>query len=617
MLRRLALTCLLLSVFATTLSVAHDKNDNWIQVTSPHFTVVTNANEKQGRRVADQFERMRFMFHKLFPKMKVDSSTPIIVLAIKDEKDFRALEPEAYLAKGSLKLGGLFLRTADKNYVLMRLDAEGDHPYSVVYHEYTHLLTSKSADFMPLWLNEGLAEFYQNTDIREKDVWLGEPDAQSVYLLRQSQWLPLPVLFSVDHNSPYYHEENKGSIFYAESWAVVHYLEVNDFLKKTERITTYLNLVAQKVDPQTAATTAFGDLKQLETAVATYVRQGDLSFFKMATPTEVDDSTFKAQPLSETQSEAVRADFLAYNERTKDAQMLLDHVLQAEANNVSAHETEGFIEFKQGHIEEAKKWYAQAVALDSQSYLAHYYFAAMSMNEMGEASDQDKVEQSLRTAIKLNPDFAPAYDRLAVFLATHSKSFDEAHMMGLTAVSLAPTEVAYRLNVAHVLMLMNQSRNAIAVLQTAQKLASNPRDSSMVESALLRMQEYVAAQGQMTQQAASTGAVSAESHGGLAPPRLVKRAEFVGKGPHRFVVGVLKSVHCDNPALLLTVAASGKELALRGDDYFKIHFTTLGFQPSGELNPCSDLENRPAKVEYVESANSSDAPQLISVELHK
>jgi tetratricopeptide (TPR) repeat protein len=607
---------LVAALLAATFASARDKNDNWIQVTSPHFVVVTNANEKQGRRVADQFERMRFVFHKLFPKMKVDSSAPIIVLAIKDEKDFRALEPEAYLAKGSLKLGGLFLRTADKNYVLMRLDAEGDHPYSVVYHEYTHLLTSKS-EFMPLWLNEGLAQFYQNTDIHEKDVWLGEPSSESLYVLRQGQWLPLPVLFTVDHNSPYYHEENKGSIFYAESWAVVHYLEVNDFLKKTERIGTYLTLLSQNVDPQTAATKAFGDLKALETAVASYVRQGGLSFFKMPTSTEVDDSSFKVQALTGAQSDAVRADFLAYNERTKDAQVLLDRVLHEEPNNVSAHETKGFIEFKQGHIEEAKKWYARAVELDSQSYLAHYYFAAMSMNERGDTAEQEKVEQSLRTAIKLNPDFAPSFDRLAVFLASHNKSLDEAHMMELTAVSLDPANIAYRLNVAHVLMLMNQPKNAIQVLQSAQKLASNSSDSAMVDSALMRAQEYTERPSQVADERGSTGAVSVERHDGSPQPRLVKRSEFVGKGPHRFVVGVLKGVHCENPALLLSVSASGKDLALRGDDYFKIRFSTLGFQPAGDLNPCSDLENRPAKVEYVESANPSQAAQLISVELHK
>ena len=313
----------------------------------------------------------------------------------------------------------------------------------------------------------------------------------------------------------------------------------------------------------------------------------------------------------------MRADFLAYNERTKDAQLLLDRVLHEEPNNVSAHETKGFIEFKQGHIEEAKKWYARAVELDSQSYLAHYYFAAMSMTERGDTAEQEKVEQSLRTAIKLNPEFAPSFDRLAVFLASHNKSLDEAHMMGLTAVSLDPANIAYRLNVAHVLMLMNQPKNAIQVLQSAQKLASNSSDSAMVDSALMRAQEYTERPSQVADERGSTGSLSVERHDGSPQPRLVKRSEFVGKGPHRFVVGVLKGVHCENPALLLNVSASGKELALRGDDYFKIRFSTLGFQPAGDLNPCSDLENRPAKVEYVESANPSQAAQLISVELHK
>ena len=182
---------LLLPILAAALAPARDKAETWTELRSPHFVVVTNANEKQGRRVADQFERMRSVFQAAFPTLQIDPGSPIIVLAIKDEKDFKALEPQDYLAKGSVKLGGLFLRAPDKNYVLMRLDAEGDHPYAVVYHEYTHLLLSKSADWMPLWLNEGLAEFYQNSDIHEKDVSLGEPSADNLALLKQSKLLPL------------------------------------------------------------------------------------------------------------------------------------------------------------------------------------------------------------------------------------------------------------------------------------------------------------------------------------------------------------------------------------------------------------------------------------------
>lgn len=618
MFRRVLFVCLLVS--ATALAFPRDKSESWIQVSSPHFIVTTNGNEKQGRRVADQFERMRSVFHVAFPNLKIDPDMPIVVLAIKDDKDFRALEPQDYLAKGSLKLGGLFMRAPDKNYVLMRLDAEGPHPYAVVYHEYTHLLTSKLSEFLPLWLNEGLAEFYQNTDIHEKDALMGEPSQENILWLRQNRLLPLPVLFAVDARSPYYHEENRGSIFYAESWALVHYLEFNDHQNNTHHITDYLNLLAKKTDPAEAAAKAFGDPAALQKTLENYIRQSSMHYLKMPTVTEVDESGFKVQSLSEPQSEALRADFLAYNGRTADAERLLDQALQADPKNVSAHETKGYLEFRQGHLEEAKNWYAKAVQLDSQSFLSHYYFATMSMSMGGDSTSQDQVEQSLRTAIRLNPGFAPAFDRLAVYLATHDKDLNEARMMGLTAVSLDPPNVGYRINVAHVLMNMNKAQSAVEVLKYAQTLAKTPQDAAMVDSALRHAQQSIEtraptiARGADVEATVTYGKVPAGSD--PPHPRLARR-EFVAKGPHRFVVGVLKGVHCDHPALTLKVTASGKELPLRGEDYFAIRFTTLGFQPVGDLNPCSDLENRPAKVEYVESANSGEAAQLISVELHK
>jgi Tfp pilus assembly protein PilF len=621
MLRRIVLLFLGL---ATALAPACAKTESWIQVSSPHFVVVTNANEKQGRRVADQFERMRSVFHAAFPKAQVDPGTPIIVLAIRDEKDFKALEPEAYLAKGSLKLGGLFLRTADKNYVLMRLDAEGEHPYAVVYHEYTHLLLSGLAEFMPLWLNEGLAEFYQNTDIHEKDALLGEPSSDDILWLRQNRLLPLATLFTVDHNSPYYHEENKGSIFYAESWALTHYLKMNDFDHKTQRLSDYLTLVSQQVDPVTAATRAFGDLKHLQDELESYIRQSGFRYLKFATTTEVDDSAFKVQPLSGAQSDAVRADFLAYNSRTADAESLLTHVLQEDPNNLSAHETKGFLEFRQGHLDAAKKWYAQAVQLDSKSYLAHYYFAAITMSGARDASDQEQVENSFRAAIKLNPSFGPAFDRLAVFLAMRNKSLDEARMMELTAISLEPANMGYRINMANIWMAMEKGQSAVEVLRYAAKLAKTPQDTQLVESALLNAQEYAENQARFD---AQTRRLNEEEKAGSAPavsttsdeniPHLAHRPDFVPRGPHRFLVGVLKSVHCDNPALDLTVYSGGKLVALHIDNYFKLPFSALGFQPAKDLNPCADLENRPAKVEYVESANPAATARLISVELHK
>ena len=445
---------------------------------------------------------------------------------------------------------------------------------------------------------------------------------ENILLLRQNRLLPLATLFTLDASSPYYHEENKGSIFYAESWALTHYIFMKDHQDKGSRLAQYAELLIQKVDPVTAATRAFGDLKQLQSRLEDYIRQGSFSYFKMMATTEVDDSAFSVQALTSAQSDAVRADFLAYNQRTADAQALIDQVLQEDPNNVSAQETMGFIEFRQGHLEEARKRYAQAVQLDSQSFLAHYYFAAISMSSAIAAADEARVESSLRSAIKLNPSFAPSYDRLAAFLGMRRRNLDEARMMGLTAVSLDPANIGYRINMANVLLAMGQGQNAVRVLGLAAKLAKSPQESQAVDHLLMNAQEYAEAQEQNAAQnrrmgeeskAALPSAVSAEAD----IPHLVRRKEFVASGPHHFVFGVLKAVHCDEPTLDLTVSSSAKTLTLHADNYYKIQFSALNFQPNGELKPCSDLENRPAKVEYVESADKTDSPRLIAIELHK
>ncbi len=107
---------------------ARDPNENWVEVRSPHFIVLTDSNEKQGRHIADQFERVRSVFHVLFPKANVDPASPIVVIALKDKKGFQALEPEDYLGKGRLNLAGFFLRAPDKNYILLRLDVQRRAP---------------------------------------------------------------------------------------------------------------------------------------------------------------------------------------------------------------------------------------------------------------------------------------------------------------------------------------------------------------------------------------------------------------------------------------------------------------------------------------------------------
>jgi tetratricopeptide (TPR) repeat protein len=614
----------LLSVFLAGVTVlAGAKTDSWLEVRTPHFVVLSNSSEKQARHIADQFERMRFVFHRAFPDARVDPGVPIIVLAVKDKKDFQALEPESYLAKGQLNLAGLFLRAPDKNYVLLRLDAEGDHPYATVYHEYTHLVSSRAEEWLPLWFNEGLAEFYQNTDIGNKEVSLGQPSPANLYLLQQNRLLPLTTLLTIDRNSPYYHEEDKGSIFYAESWALMHYLWVKDSQDKTQRVLDYVGLVRKHEDPVTAATHAFGDLQKLQLSLEAYISQRTMSYFRIPGGTDVDNSAFKVRALTLTDVDAVRADFLAYDERVKDSRALLDRVLHDDPNSVGAHETMGFLAFREGKLDDAQNWYEQAVKLDSQSFLAHYYFASIAMREGAAATDrQGQIENSLRAATRLNPEFAPAFDELAMFYGMHRKNLDEAHTLSLVAVQLDPSNVSYRLTAANVLMEMERTRDAIAVLQNAIKLATSEEQVASIQSHLESIRQYESereraeqANRLASQEAASQPALDSSAQGG---PAAVEDPEAIPRGPRRTMKGTLKDVQCSAPATItLRVEGSGKAVMLRARNYYKIPFSALNFTPKGELSPCRDLEGMKAKVEFYAGSNESAEGQIVSIELTK
>ena len=616
----------LLLLFPVLNASARDTAESWLEVRSPHFVVLTDSSEKQGRHIADQFERMRSVFHTLFPKTNADSSSPVVVIAFKNKKGFQALEPEVYLAKGQLNLAGLFLRTPDKNYILLRLDASGEHPFAMAYHEYTHFMLSKDEEWMPLWLNEGMAEFFQNTDIHDKDVQLGEPSTEDILFLRQNRLLPLEVLLKVDATSPYYHEVQKGSVFYAESWALVHYLQITDNQAHTHHLADYAELMSKHQDSIVAAEHAFGDLKQLQKALEAYVRQANFQYFKMSAATGLDETAYKVRTVPVPEANAVQADFLAYTERTKDARALVDAILRDDPNNVSAHETMGYLEFRQGNMAAALKWYEQAVKLDSQSYLAHYYYAVMAMRSEGPRHAAE-AEASLRTAIKLNPTFAPAYDQLAALYAMQHEKLDQAHMLNLQATQLEPGNLIYRLNMANVLVEAERYQDAVRVLQAALSLAKNPREVAQVQNQLKEIQENQDVDDQATQPdhgavAGGQANVITGKSDGIGPAAIKlpapKHPTEESHGPKLLAKGVITSVHCEAPAIIeLKVEDGGKSISLYSNNYFKIDFMTTNYAPKDEFNPCTDLSGMKARVQYSATSDKSIDGQILFIELTK
>ena len=67
---------------------------------SPHFTVISNAGDKDARKIANQFEQFHEVFHNSFPSLRLDLGRPLIIFAVKNEDSLKKLLPGYWEAKG-------------------------------------------------------------------------------------------------------------------------------------------------------------------------------------------------------------------------------------------------------------------------------------------------------------------------------------------------------------------------------------------------------------------------------------------------------------------------------------------------------------------------------------
>jgi tetratricopeptide (TPR) repeat protein len=604
----------------------------WVEIRSAHFTVLSNSSEKDARHVAGQLERMRTVFGSVVPASKDEDAPPMLVLALRDRKSFQALEPAAYLAKHQLDLAGLFQRGPEGSTILLRLDAEGEHPFATVYHEYTHYMLRKADWWLPLWLNEGLAEFYQNTDITDKDVHLGQPSPDDILYLRQNRLLPLKTLLMVDYNSPYYHEEDKGSVFYAEAWALTHYLELNDLQHHTSLIATYAKYLIAGEDSVTAAQHAFGDLNKLQDALDHYVSQSSFMQLTMKTGAKEDEASYRAVPISAAGADAYRAQVLVDVNRLPDAEALLQTALAQDPKDAQAHASMGLLKMRQGDWEAAKKWYGEAAQLDPTDVQAALEYAQMCLRTNDRDHDAE-VEADLKNVIKAMPKDAEAYDALANFYGRRHERLGEAHSMSVQAVSLDPSNLAYRINAANVLAEDQQMESALSVLKAAKSVAHSPQDVAMIDERISSMESFQAmvernkAGNDAAKKEAAKQEPDAGSRGGALQVITVQEdepAEHVypagpPTGAKHLVAGVISGVSCIYPAVLrLDVEVAGKKIPLYTNNYFKVEFKTTNFVPKDAIQPCKDIEGMKAKVRYAEvSSDPTVVGQVVGIELSK
>jgi hypothetical protein len=233
-------------------------------------TLVGNAAEKDIREAANRLEQFRSVFGMLFPSVKLNSPVPTTVIVFKSNSAYKPF-------KVNPNVSGYFQPGEDVNYITLTSEkASEDQPFRTIFHEYVHLLVENTmGPAVPLWFNEGLAEYYSTFDVKDGDrrFILGDLVSNHVLYLRDSKLLPLRTLFAVDYKSPYYNEGNKMNIFYSESWMLMHYLLQGEGQKRRPQLGRFMDLLDSKMPIADAFQQAFEtDLEGFEKSFKSYIQ---------------------------------------------------------------------------------------------------------------------------------------------------------------------------------------------------------------------------------------------------------------------------------------------------------------------------------------------------------
>lgn len=608
---RTAIPGLALALLVTGATASATAKDTWTSVHSKNFTLVGNASEKDIRLVANRLEQFRAVFGLLFPGTRLNSPVPMTVIVFKSDSSYKPFKVKP-------NIDGYFQPGADVNYITLTSEkGAGNQMFSTIFHEYVHLLIENTmGTTMPLWFNEGLAEYYSTLSIRDdyRTVLLGDLIGNHLLYLRQNKIVPLRALFAVDYKSPYYNEGNKMNAFYAESWMLVHYILQGDDQKYRPKLAKFIELLKARMPISVAFQQAFQkDVDSFERDFRTYVQSAKYIATEVTFEKQLDfDSEMTSAPLTDAETQAFLGDLLLHIRRFDDADNHLAQALKLNPDLPMAEASYGMLRVHEGRLDEARQYLQKAVAANSQNYLTHFYYAmalsSLGMNEYRvvssyPAEDASIMRAELKKAIALKPDFPESYALLGFVNLVRNEEIDETIDLLKGALSLARGNNRIVFTLAQLYMRKAKFAEARQLLEP---LALDSPDAQIRKQTEGLLEVAKRAEGfQEIAKDGTTGSTSAaETVSGptltTAPAvsdlnlALAAALRKPQEGESR-VQGILTAIECNAKGIIFEVRVEDRFSRFHTDSFDHVKFSIFTRDAMMELD-CGPWLNQPAVV---------------------
>jgi hypothetical protein len=461
----------------------------WVEVTSPHFTVISDAGDQRAARAAWQFEQVRAVLQRLWPWARIATGKPTVIFAARDENTMKNLAPQYWETRGGIRPGSVSVGGPDRHYVAIRADVDEPdslqaNPYFQSYWSYVSLTLSSSFEReLPLWLGRGLCDLFANTIVRNKDVQLGRVVPWHLETLREGSRLRLAAVLAADRQSRQSLRADESRLFDASAWALVHYLAFGENGANLPKLNRLLELVAKGGDVNASLIEVYGPLDRLDVAVHTYVGRTLYMYKLLDIDVNVSAAGFKRRTLSAAESAGDRAAFHAVMKRPIEARKLAQESMRADAALSTPYEVEGLLCDQEDEKEPALAAYSKAVALGSDNFYAYYRHAQLLWNSTLDKAALGQIAESLDKTITLNSNWARGY----TYLADVRIDLEDAEgALGLVrrAVALEPGESYHHATAARALARLSRGDEAVKEAEKALALSRNASERQRAEELL-------------------------------------------------------------------------------------------------------------------------------------
>ena len=690
--RRIAVRFLLAccSVFSTFFPSARAATEPspWLEIHSAHFTVITDAGDKKGREVALRFEQMRAVFASTLTKDRLNQPIPLTIFAFKNDKTYFQLAPLIHV-QGSpqaqpINVPAFFLHGDDQDFIALNLFEP--ESWRAVAHDFARMLLNYNYPPAQGWFDEGLAEYFSSIRVDDKQVEIGgdpelsasvnqdllgnqqdtHPPKSLTELLQAEVWISIPDLFTMKHDTLNYHEGTHHTLYYAESWMVMHYLL---HAKKLPETGAYFNLVLnQHVAVEDAIKQAYGMTSaQLEQAVKDYfhsqtalltaldsARQPTPQATGTAGPAQVyrfpalvspDDSAITTKPMPEADARALYAEVQIripdHREvGLKDLQTLATTATTADVKtearaeeaakrsddaqlpnnsvgNAIAHRILAWDHVEHGEFDEALAELSSAAALNPRDMWVRYYVSALKYR-MAQARHADtqglaNMMLDLRSVLEWYPQMADAYDLLAQ-ARTEGGGATAAMQSERAAMMLSPRDDRY---VYHLALIYIAGKKWEAAENQLERLKTSP-DPQIAALAHDRLEQLSSerkygmtgasnAQPKFAPQKSPFDVLEEDAAKRAAAEQAAQSDGPKDMRPTKFFKGNLVDIDCSQaPSAILTVSSGSSEMKLRAADYKSLLLI-------GEDNFSCEWRDRQVTANY-KAGGTSDG-DLVSLEV--